>query len=370
LQLNHEVDAEHWARGEQKNLLENAINTRNSFEIASSVISQLNSDSISTQRLSSVLDRVNKYIILRDDLADDIRTVQCEIQRLQEESRNLEDCQIELVVQSIASVGKKVKENTVVELSLKQSLAEIKAEIDQRKILIKEKLLADANETERSFPHLEQDRRQVDEKTDDLIRKTTAAQKEEDTILLKLQSDVKANTARVDDLLLHRDTVKSQCQAALAQINRDKTELASSLEENSSLLRNSNSTSEVEYTTAKEVDDAKKQLAELEKFSKDSSDELDRMRRAQTFEKVREEAFLKSQSGNSINAQQICGEAERLKASLVLVRAEIAEIKNQVSTLMNLHWSCANHLSLANSPSFFILQLRSPMNQHLCCRQM
>jgi hypothetical protein len=313
---------------------------------------------------------VNKYIILRNDLADDIRSVQCEIERLQEESRNLEDSQARHVVQSIASVSKKVKENTTVELSLKQSLAEIKVEVDQRKILIKEKLMADAYDTERSFPHLEQDRRQADEKTDDLIRKTTAAQKEEDMILLKLKSDVKANTARVDDLLLHRDTVKSQCKAALVQIERDKTELASSLEENSSLLRNSSSTSEAECTTVKDVDDAKKQLAELEKFSKDSSDELDRIRRAQTFEKVREEAFLKSQSGNSINAQQICGEAERLKASLVLVRGEIADIKNQVSTLINLHLSYTNHSSPANCPSFFILQLRSPMNQHLCCRKM
>jgi hypothetical protein len=337
LQLNHEVDAEHWARGEQKNLLESAINTGNNFEIASSVISQLNSDSVSTQRLSSVLDRVNKYIILRDDLADDVKSVQCEIDRLQQESRYLQESRAQLVVQSIASVSEKVKENTSAELKLKQSLAEIKAEIDQRKLLIKEKLLAGAYDTERSFPHLEQDRRQVDEKTDDLIRKTTAVQIKEDTILLKLQCDVKTNTARVEELMLHRDTVESQCTAAQAQTVRDKSELASSLQENSTLLRNFSSSSVAENATDKEVADAKKQLAELEKFSKDSSDELDRIRRAQTFEKVREETFLKSQSGNSINAQQICGEAERLKVSLELVRAEIAATKNQVSRLIKFY---------------------------------
>lgn len=330
MQLNHEVDAEHWARGEQKNLLEQAINTGNSFEIASSVISQLNSDTILTQRLSSVLDRVNKYIILRDDLADDVRSVQCEIERLQDESKSLQGSQAKLVIESIASVSEKVKENTAAELTLKQSLAEIKTEIDQRKTLIKEKLLADAYNTERSFPHLEEDRRQIDEKTEDLRRKTTAAQKKGDVTLSQLQSDIQANTARVDELLLHRDNVRAQVNEAVAKTEKERTELALSLDENSSLRRNSSSTSEAENTTAKEVDDAKKQLAELEKFSKDSCDELDRIRRAQTFEKAREEAFLKSQSGNRVNAQQICGDADRLKASLELVKAEIADIKNQV----------------------------------------
>lgn len=301
--------------------------------------------------MSSVLDRVNKYIILRDDLADDVRSVQCEIERLQEESRTLHDSEAKLVLVSIASVSKTVKENTAAELTLKQSLAEIKAEIDHRKILIKEKLSADAYDTERSFPHLEQDRRQLDEKTEDLIRKTTVAQIKEDATLLLLQKDVEANTARVDELLLRRDDVKSQGIAAVAQTEREKTELALSIDENSTLLRNSSSTSEAEYSTAKEVDDAKKQLAELEKFSKDSSDELDRIRRAQTFEKTREEAFLKSQSGNSVNAQQICGEAERLKVSLELVRAEIADIKNQVIRLIKLQLNCVNLPTVANNPS-------------------
>ena len=294
---------------------------------------------------------MNKYIILRDDLADDVRSVQCEIERLQEESRTLHDSEAKLVLVSIASVSKTVKENTAAELTLKQSLAEIKAEIDHRKILIKEKLSADAYDTERSFPHLEQDRRQLDEKTEDLIRKTTVAQIKEDATLLLLQKDVEANTARVDELLLRRDDVKSQGIAAVAQTEREKTELALSIDENSTLLRNSSSTSEAEYSTAKEVDDAKKQLAELEKFSKDSSDELDRIRRAQTFEKTREEAFLKSQSGNSVNAQQICGEAERLKASLELVRAEIADIKNQVIRLIKLQLNCVNLPTVANNPS-------------------
>lgn len=294
---------------------------------------------------------MNKYIILRDDLADDVRSVQCEIERLQEESRTLHDSEAKLVLVSIASVSKTVKENTAAELTLKQSLAEIKAEIDHRKILIKEKLSADAYDTERSFPHLEQDRRQLDEKTEDLIRKTTVAQIKEDATLLLLQKDVEANTARVDELLLRRDDVKSQGIAAVAQTEREKTELALSIDENSTLLRNSSSTSEAEYSTAKEVDDAKKQLAELEKFSKDSSDELDRIRRAQTFEKTREEAFLKSQSGNSVNAQQICGEAERLKVSLELVRAEIADIKNQVIRLIKLQLNCVNLPTVANNPS-------------------
>lgn len=284
-------------------------------------------------------------------MADDVRSVQCEIERLQEESRTVHDSQAKLVLVSIASVSKTVKENTAAELTLKQSLAEIKAEIDHRKILIKEKLSADAYDTERSFPHLEQDRRQLDEKTEDLIRKTTVAQIKEDATLLLLQQDVEANTARIDELLLRRDDVKSQGIAAVAQTEREKTELALSIDENSTLLRNSSSTSEAEYSTAKEVDDAKKQLAELEKFSKDSSDELDRIRRAQTFEKTREEAFLKSQSGNSVNAQQICGEAERLKVSLELVRAEIADIKNQVIRLIKLQLNCVNLPTVANNPS-------------------
>jgi hypothetical protein len=314
---------------------------------------------------------VNKYIILRDDLADDVRSVQCEIERLQEESRTLHDSQAKLVLVSIASVSKTVKENTAAELTLKQSLAEIKAEIDHRKILIKEKLSADAYDTERSFSHLEQDRRQVDEKTEDLIRKTTVAQMKDNATLLLLQKDVEANTTRVDELLLRRDDVKSQGIAAVAQTEREKTELALSIDENSTLLRNSSSTSEAEYSTAKEVDDAKKQLAELEKFSKDSSDELDRIRRAQTFEKTREEAFLKSQSGNSVNAQQICGEAERLKASLELVRAEIADIKNQVIRLIKLQLNCVNLSTVANNPSLYnpVTFIRWPMNQHNYCRK-
>ena len=313
---------------------------------------------------------MNKYIILRDDLADDVRSVQCEIERLQEESRTLHDSQAKLVLVSIASVSKTVKENTAAELTLKQSLAEIKAEIDHRKILIKEKLSADAYDTERSFPHLEQDRRQVDEKTEDLIRKTTVAQMKDDATLLLLQKDVEANTARVDELLLRRDDVKSQGIAAVAQTEREKTELALSIDENSTLLRNSSSTSEAEYSTAKEVDDAKKQLAELEKFSKDSSDELDRIRRAQTFEKTREEAFLKSQSGNSVNAQQICGEAERLKASLELVRAEIADIKNQVIRLIKFQLNCVNLPTVANKSLYNpVIFIRWPMNQHNYCRK-
>ena len=303
-------------------------------------------------------------------MADDVRSVQCEIERLQEESRTLHDSQAKLVLVSIASVSKTVKENTAAELTLKQSLAEIKAEIDHRKILIKEKLSADAYDTERSFPHLEQDRRQVDEKTEDLIRKTTVAQMKDDATLLLLQKDVEANTARVDELLLRRDDVKSQGIAAVAQTEREKTELALSIDENSTLLRNSSSTSEAEYSTAKEVDDAKKQLAELEKFSKDSSDELDRIRRAQTFEKTREEAFLKSQSGNSVNAQQICGEAERLKASLELVRAEIADIKNQVIRLIKFQLNCVNLPTVANKSLYNpVIFIRWPMNQHNYCRK-
>ena len=314
-------------------MLEHAINAGNRFEIASTVISQLKCDSISTQSLSSVLDRVSKYIVLRDDLADDISSVGCEIERLQEESKSLQHSQTNIVLESIARVSEAVKEKTIAELKLKQSLAEIKAEIEERKSLIKTKLLADVYDTERSFPHLEQDRRLMDEKTEELITKTKATQIMADTTLSQLQGDVRASTVRVEELLLHRDNVKSRGKAALVQTETDRSILATSLNENSSLLANSRSTSEAENTTAKEVDDARRQLAELEKFTKDSSDELDRIRRAQTFEKTREEAFLKSQSGNSVNAQQICGEAERLKASLELVRAEIADIKNQVPGL-------------------------------------
>lgn len=330
-QLNHEVEAEQAARNDQCNLLEGAINVSNCFEISSSVIAQLEADVASTKNLSDILGRVKAYIALRDDLADDIGSVHNEIERLQAASRRLESTETRALPSAIGEARKLLASNEAVGGTMEQSLLDIKDDIGKKMAQIEEKLVVGASNISNNFQHIDQRRMLVDGKMKDLQEKAAAERLETESVLSLLEKARTLSALRVAEVDLERGKIAEQMQGVISAIEKDEILLKASEEENALLLKNSEDSSEAECATAKELEDAKVQLNELEKFASDKCDELSRIRRAQTFEKVREEAFVNSQSGNASSVQQICTEADRLRASLELVREEIALVKQQVT---------------------------------------
>ena len=330
IQLSHEVEAELWARTEQKNLLDRAINTGNNFEIASSVISQLKEDTILTQNLSGLTDRVNSYIILKNDLVDDISSVQREIDRLQEAFNKIHQSRGNDTSSKIVATNNLVTERTNAEGKLKSIITDINADIEERKAQIDKKLASDALDIQNSFPLLERKQQLAEEKRNDLAEKMSADRVSADAELTTLLTNRTRSAAVIDEIVPRRNSMRLQSLKLAEKSAVMNSSLLVSRDQNAVLITNSIASSEAEHSTAKEVEDSKRLLADLEKLFAEDNNELDRIRRALAFETAREEAFLKSQSGNSLNAQQISGEAERLRQSLELVRQEISEIKNQV----------------------------------------
>ena len=330
MQLNHEVEAEQWARNEQNRLLEFAVNASNDFEIASSVVSQVHEDTVSTKHLSRILERVNAYINLRNDLAEDIGSVQNEIGRLVAASQRVQDYKRRGISAEITDTKNLIASNTAIEEKKRHLLMEVETEVLQKAKKIDEKLISGAADISNLFPNLDQGKELVNIKISDLEKKAASEQVEANVTLTSLQAAKASSSAHVNEIILHRDGIAAEGIHVVSSTENDDALLHSSEEENSNLSKNLDASSEAEHDTAKELDEAKKQLAELDKFASDNADELERIRRAQAFEEMREEAFLKSQSGNTGSAQQICNEAERLRATLDLVRAEIEQVKLQV----------------------------------------
>ena len=311
-------------------MLDRAINTGNNFEIASSVISQLKEDTILTQNLSGLTDRVNSYIILKNDLVDDITSVQCEIDRLQDAFHKICQSKVNESSSKIVATNNLVTDRTNAEVKLKSIITEINADIEERKAQIDTKLASDALDIQKAFPQLERKLQLAEEKRNSLAEKMSAERIAVDTELTALLTKKSKSSANIDEIVPRRNSMRIQSlkiSEKTAEMNRS---LLVSRDQNAVLIANSIASSEAELQTAKEVEDGKRLLAELEKISSEDNSELDRIRRAQAFQNAREDAFLKSQSGNSFSAQQISGEAERLRESLELVRREISDIKDQV----------------------------------------
>ena len=345
-QLNHEVEEEQWARNEQSNLLECAVDVSNNFEIASSVLSQLHDDAVGNQKLFSILKRVEAYIALRNDLVDDIGSVQGEIGRLQAASKKVEELENEAIAARLIEAKKLLESYETVERDMKASLRETGDDIEKKRNQISEKLVSGAKTISDTFSQLEQRRFLINEKRLDLEKRTAGEQVEADTTLISLKGALAVSTANVDKVNLHKNQLVTDNNDALVAIERDAATLRACDEQNRVREESLLGSTEAENDTSKEVEDARKLLLELDKFASDHSDELDRIRRAQVFETAREVAFVKSQSGNASSVQQICQEAERLRSSLDLVRNEIALIKQQVRH--QLYSSCIRKASDSN----------------------
>ena len=344
-QLNHEVEAELWARNEQCNLLEGAIDVSNNFEISSSVVGQLEADAASTNHLSNILRRVKAYIALRDELADDISSVHNEIERIQAASKRVEIMQTEALPSSIADSKKSLADNEAIVKSMRQSLSDIKSDITKRRAQIEENLVTGALNITKSFSRLEQSQVLVNDKMKDLERKAAAQRLETESVLRELEIARAASSAHVTEADLEKSRMAAVKEGIMMSTKKNEGLLSVFEADNALLQKSLNDSSEAENATAKELEDAKSLLNFLEKFASENNDELHRIRRAQAFEKVREEAFVNSQSGNTGSVQQISNEADRLRASLELVRAEIILRKQQVIYLLN-HLV---HLTLPNS---------------------
>ena len=330
-QLNHEVEAEQWARNEQCNLLENAIDVRNNFEISSSVVGQLEADAVSTRHLSNILRRVKAYIALRDELADDIGSVHNEIERIQAASMRVEIMQTEALPSSIADSEKLLADNEATVKSIRQSLSDIKSDITERRAQIEANLVAGALTVTKNFSRLEQSQIMVNDKMKDLERKAAAQRLETESLLRDLEIARTAGAISVAKVDRDRSRMADAKEGVMMSTKKNEGLLSASEAENALLLKSLNDSSEAENATAKELEDAQVQLSFLEKFASENYDELNRIRRAQAFEKVREEAFVNSQIGNTGSVQQISNEADRLRASLELVREEIILRKQQVT---------------------------------------
>ena len=310
--------------------MDRAINTGNNFEIASSVISQLKEDTILTQNLSGLTDRVTSYIILKNDLVDDITSVQREIDRLQEAFTEICRSKENDTSSKIISTNNLVTERTNAEGKLKSIIIEINANIEERKAQIDQKLAFDALKIQKSFPLLERKQQLAEEKRNSLAEKMSAERISVDTKLAALLNNRTHSSANIDAILPRRNSMRIQSLKLSEKTAEMNNALLVSRDQNAILITNSITASEAERSTAKEVEDDRRLLADLERHFAEDKSELDRIRRAQAFETAREEAFVKSQSGNSLSAQQISGEAERLRESLELVRREVSDIKNQV----------------------------------------
>ena len=330
-QLNHEVEAEQWARNEQCNLLENAIDVRNNFEISSSVVGQLEADAVSTRHLSNILRRVKAYIALRDELADDIGSVHNEIERIQAASMRVEIMQTDALPSSIADSEKLLADNEATVKSIRQSLSDIKSDITERRAQIEVNLVAGALTITKNFSRLEQSQIMVNDKMKDLERKAAAQRLETESVLRDLEVARTAGAMNVAEVDLDRSRMADAKEGVMMSTRKNEGLLSASEAENALLLKSLNDSSEAENATAKELEDAQVQLSFLEKFASENYDELNRIRRAEAFEKVREEAFVNSQIGNTGSVQQISNEADRLRASLELVREEIILRKQQVT---------------------------------------
>lgn len=311
-------------------MLDRAINTGNNFEIASSVISQLKEDTILTQNLSGLTDRVNSYILLKNDLVDDITSVRREIDRLQDAFYDICRSKENDTSSKIVSTNNLVTERTNAEGKLKSIIIEINADIEERKAQIDSKLALDALNIQNSFPLLERKQQLAEEKRNSLEEKMSAERISVDSKLTALQDKRTNSSANIDAIVPRRNSMRIQSLKLAEKTAEMNNALLVSRDQNAILITNSTTALEAERSTAKEVEDGRRLLADLEKYFLEDKSELGRIKRAQAFETAREEAFVKSQSGNSLSAQQISGEAERLRESLELVRREISDIKNQV----------------------------------------
>ena len=311
-------------------MLDRAINTGNNFEIASSVISQLKEDTILTQNLSGLTDRVNSYIILKNDLVDDITSVRREIDRLQDAFYDICRSKENDTSSKIVSTNNLVTERTNAEGKLKSIIIEINADIEERKAQIDSKFALDALNIQNSFPLLERKQQLAEEKRNSLEEKMSAERISVDSELTALLDKRTNSSANIDAIVPRRNSMRIQSLKLAEKTAEMNNALLVSRDQNAILITNSTTAVEAERSTAKEVEDGRRLLADLEKDFLEDKSELGRIKRAQAFETAREEAFVKSQSGNSLSAQQISGEAERLRESLELVRREISDIKNQV----------------------------------------
>ena len=334
-QLNHEVEAEQWAQSEQNNLLERAVNTGNNFEIASSIISQLNHDTLSTRRLSDVLERVQTYVEVRDSLASDIDSVKNEIKRLQENSNSLiekREASPSLCASLAITLG---VQRTARLTELKESIAAVQAEIESLRIFRDESVFRRTHILEKLYPQHKDNKAILDKRTKDYLEMSSLQRHEANILLKTSQGENDRVISLIDGLIAVRDTILVEMQSLISQRKEKELYLAAIQDEVERYRGECSSTLEKEQAMSGALAEAQKKLVEFEKISSDRYDELERMRRAQAFEQAREEAFLKSQAVNNLGNQQSCREAERLAVSLELVRANIAQVTRQVMMAMH-----------------------------------
>lgn len=311
-------------------MLERAVNTGNNFEIASSIISQLNHDTLSTLQLSDVLERVQAYVKMRDKLAGDIDSVKNEIKRLEEISSNLIEIKKFKKLDSVSLATSLGVQRTAKLTELKESIAAIHAEVESLRILQDENVVGRTYILEKLLPQHKDSKTVFEKRTKDFLE-TSSLQLHEANILLKtLQGENDRITSLIDGLIAERDTIVVKVQSLIFQRREIESSLASIQGEVEHLRGECSGTSEVEQTMFHDLADAQIKLMEYGKLSRDRYDELERMKRAQAFEQAREEAFLKSQAVNNLGNQQTCREAGRLAVSLELVRDNIAQVTRQV----------------------------------------
>lgn len=267
---------------------------------------------------------------LKDGLVSGMDHTQMQIIGLQKAFIKLENIMAEGIPKKIECTRELIKENETREENMVNILTDSQSYIEIRSKEIEENLRLGASNISSTFPQIEQSRILNVDKIRDLESKASVERSDADLTLSSLQSAKQVSLSHLSEIVHERDDILDQFNRTVDGILEDELLLKNAHEENKALLNNSTCSSKAKYTTAREVDDAKKELIELEKESSDNRDELDRIKKALSFERLREEAFVKSQNGNAGSAQQICQETDNLRASLLIVREEIALIKQQV----------------------------------------
>jgi hypothetical protein len=279
-------------RSEQIKTLEHAENASDSFELCSSVVSHLQEESISSRHLQNILLRVEDYLNLKDGLVSSMEHTQMQIKYLQKTFNKLEDTKAEEIPKKIECMHELIKENKILEEKLENSLTESQSYTGIRSNEIEENILLGASTISSTFPQIEQSQRLIEDKTGDLVSKGAVERSDADFTLSSLQSAKQVSLSHLIEVVHERDDLLDQFKGIVNGILKDESLLHISQDENKVLLNNSTCSSKAKYTTAREVDDAKKELIEHEKESSDNRDELDRIKKALSFERLREEVYI------------------------------------------------------------------------------
>lgn len=330
LQLNQEVDAEYSARNVQGEILEFAQKINENFEFYSSIISQLQSEVISTSNLSTILTEIENYIIEKEILEKNVQKTNKKIDSLNDSTVSLDGFKAQEIPKNIAGSQKQKVNDKVLENKMRKQISDVQIDIGHVTRTITEELNFSTSEISKTLPSSEQNRGLLDDKTKDLDKKASRERCEANNMTASLSKAKDSSFARVTEFASCRDKIVFQINETVDATARDEARLLSYQDENRALTSELNRSSEAEQTTLRGLEECKKELNELEKFSSDNCDELNRIRKALTFEQAREQTFVKSHSDYTGSAQLICNDVEVLISSLQLVRDEIKLIKQQV----------------------------------------